>query len=547
MNKNFVWLYKHSSSSHRMIALNTLINTLTSLASVYFAVVMKRLIDMAVAGNNDGMIRNGAELVLLTVFIYASTVAASLLTEKTSVRVMGDVRQYLMKALMNKEYSDLTKKHSGEWMNLFFSDVKVISDGTASILPGIAGMISRLLFAFVLLLVMAKTIAAVYLISGAAVLGGIALFRGSLQRLHKDVQSKEDHLHALFQEVIENLLIVKVFRANEYFSEKTAEVQNDYSQARIKRQRLRLSAVNGFYFIFRMGYLSALLYGGYQLFQGRITYGTLTAVLHTVNQLQRPVFSLSGILPRIYEVLGSTDRIREIERNCEQRCMDTAHHFYGLKAKGMKFSYDRDPVLENADFEIQRNDTVALTGISGIGKSTLFLLILGLYQASEGDLEINSEKGWQKPDVRTRSLFTYVPQGNALFTGSIQENVVFNRLYDAEKFKKALITADAYEFVESLPEKEKTRLGERGTGLSEGQIQRLAIARAVYADTPVMLLDESTSALDELTEARVLNNLKGLADKTILIVTHRPAALKICNKFLLFENKQIIEKNTTLF
>ena len=241
-------------------------------------------------------------------------------------------------------------------------------------------------------------------------------------------------------------------------------------------------------------------------------------------------------MTRIFEVIASMERLMESDQFKDDGSHNEVSQFNTISFNDVSFQYDRNLVLDHVSFEINRSDTVALTGISGGGKSTIFLLMMGIYQPDEGQILFDGN------DVRKtsyRNLFAYVPQGNALFSGTIEENIVFNQKSDAEKLKQAMRIADAESFINELPEGVNTVLKENGGGLSEGQIQRIAIARAVYNDAPVLLLDESTSALDEMTEARVLDNIRQLKNKTVLIVTHRKAALNICIRHLELEDGRV--------
>jgi len=535
------WLYRHTGRSHARILLTSVLNIFTSLCTVFFSLVMKDLIDCAVSGSYSEIGKYSAFIILLTVFQYISFVISQYMQEKTAVTCMSELRQFLISALLKKDYGKVQEKHSGQWVNLLFSDIKIVSDGVSSIIPGISGMLSRLAFAFITLAVLEPFLAVIYLIGGGGILLGVGFFRKKLKSLHRSVQEKEDKVHSLVQESIENILIIKVFRAEKYFEERTNRAQNDYSAARIRRKKYRLISVNMFSFAFRMGYVAALVYGVYKLAGGSISYGTLTAVLHIVGQMRVPIYNLSGILPRIYEMTGSAERIMAIDTAGEELPESFINEFYQLTVEHVSFSYDREEVIKDISLEIDRNDIVALTGTSGGGKSTFFLLLLGIYHPGSGMIQIRTDHGLFEPSVQTRHLFAYVPQGNSLFSGTIRENVVFNHEYDAGKLENALKTADAFDFVKELPAREDTLIGEKGTGLSEGQVQRISIARAVYSNAPVLLLDESTSALDEQTEARVLDNIRNMKNKTVLIVTHRPAALKICTKHLHIDNHWISE------
>lgn len=253
---------------------------------------------------------------------------------------------------------------------------------------------------------------------------------------------------------------------------------------------------------------------------------------------------------------ASAERLMSVE-NFENDCPDGVienaeirqfynNDFTGIAFKNADFTYKKSDdivVLKNVDLQIEKGDFVALTGHSGCGKSTLFKLLMCLYKLDNGQiflLKNNAEK--EILTSRYRRLFAYVPQGNGLMSGTIREVISFgdsSEMQNEADIQKALEIACADEFVQELENGIDTALGERGAGLSEGQMQRIAIARAIFSDNPILLLDESTSALDEHTEKKLLENLKQMTDKTVLIVTHRPAALKICNKVIIMTENGI--------
>ena len=282
-----------------------------------------------------------------------------------------------------------------------------------------------------------------------------------------------------------------------------------------------------------------------------------------IGQLQSPFANLTGFFPQYYGMLASAERIREIEEYpVDQICgakktAEQIQEFYRKKLKSLvlkdaKFSYissesdqkdTRPVVLEHINLEIQRGVYVALTGPSGCGKSTLLKVLMCLYHLDQGEYQLKVETETQPMTSKWRSLFAYVPQGNALMSGTIREVVTFGMQTDKseERIWHAIQIAEARDFVMKLPQGLDTFLGERGAGLSEGQMQRIAIARAIYANRPVLVLDESTSALDEETEKKVLSNLREMTEKTVLIVTHRKAALEICDMELRFSEGSIRE------
>jgi ATP-binding cassette subfamily B protein len=297
-----------------------------------------------------------------------------------------------------------------------------------------------------------------------------------------------------------------------------------------------------------------------------MSYGTFVAVLQLVGQIQSPFANLTGYLPKYYAMLASAERLMEAEgfpaRSVEEELgEEQVKQLYEkeLRSIGFQsatFSYaahgkDKEgelelPVIDSFDFTIRKGEYVAITGPSGCGKSTLLKLVMSLYPLDGGEryLELNSGERIPLDGIFIR-LFAYTPQGNQLMSGTIREVVTFGGSRNDAGVWRALQIACAEQFVRRLPEGLDTPLGERGAGLSEGQMQRLAIARAVYSDHPILLLDEATSALDEETEKQLLHNLRAMTDKTVLIVTHRPAILKICDRQIDFSENQTAKQRVS--
>jgi ATP-binding cassette subfamily B protein len=278
-------------------------------------------------------------------------------------------------------------------------------------------------------------------------------------------------------------------------------------------------------------------------------YGTVTAILQLVNQIQSPFAALSGVMPQYYELIASTERLMEIEKvpdeeadNMEDICVaETYDKLKYINFDNISFKYDRDIILDNTSLKVNKGDFVAIMGISGIGKSTLLKLLLGVFKVENGKIELCLDDKNIPADYHTRRLFSYVPQGNFLLSGTIRENLLFiNDKASDDEIQKAIEISCSDQFINELPEGLETVIGEHGIGLSEGQLQRLAIARSLLSNSPVMLLDEATSALDEATEKRFLENLKSLQDKTCIIVSHKNAALEICNKHIQIIDKKIV-------
>ena len=313
-------------------------------------------------------------------------------------------------------------------------------------------------------------------------------------------------------------------------------------------------------------YIAGVCYCGYGILKGIMTYGTLTAVTQLIAQIQAPFANISGYLPRFYAVIASAERLMEIERfedesgdtplSLGEVCEAYEKDIAGFGLKNAEFTYfpaaeglegltkENQPlVLKDISLTIKKGEYVAFTGQSGCGKSTVLKLLMCIYRLDGGERFLIRNGSSESLTAGWHRLFAYVPQGNQLMTGTVREIVAFadrGGAKDDERIKRALELACA-DFISELEDGIDTRLGERGTGLSEGQMQRIAIARALFSGSPVLLLDESTSALDEDTEKRLLGNLRSMTDKTVVIVTHRPAALAICDRVLRFTEGGIAE------
>lgn len=267
-----------------------------------------------------------------------------------------------------------------------------------------------------------------------------------------------------------------------------------------------------------------------------------------MGQLQAPFANLSGFLPRMYSAIASAGRIIEIENLSEEKEPEkklSYKDFDRLEIKNLSFSYGENHVLNNVSFTLNKKDFLSLTGISGGGKTTLFNLIMGAYKTHKDEIIFYDTKGNSYTPTEAREIIGYVPQGNSLFSGTVFENIGFMKENPTmEEVENAAKIACAHEFIKDFPMGYDTMLGENGFGISQGQAQRIAVARAVLSGTGVLLLDEATSALDEMTQVRMLENLSKLRDKTVIIVTHRKAALAICNRHLNMENGEIYEKES---
>ena len=543
------WLLKMSKPQWFFIIIIIIADVLQSLSVAAVAVATRGFINSAaVTHDKDGMISNGIALLIIVFAVFFLRILENSLELRVEAKLTILFRTSLFSNILKKDYASISTFHSGELLNRLTSDVQYVAEGLTTILPNVSGLVTRIISVFITLFVLMPKFAIIFASIGIVCYLIARVFRSIMKTLHKAMLESDGKVRSFMQEAISNILAIKVFVKEDNVVDHSLELQENNYRIKMKRRTYTILAAAGFSLIFQAGYFGALAWGGVSLFTGALDYGTFTALLQLVSNLQSPFLSLSGVLPKYYAVLASAERLMEIE-NLDNEPLELDgmldrdklyEEMNSIKFDNISFSYGREKVLNKTSFELKKNDFVCIMGISGIGKSTLLKLLLGVYPAYDGKIYVKTDKEDITVGKSTRLLFSYVPQGNMLFSGTLRENITFaaNDATESE-IEEAVRISCISDFLSDLPEGLDTVLGEEGKGLSEGQIQRVAIARAILNKAPIILLDEATSALDEMTERAVLSNLKELKNKTLVIISHKKAALEICNVNVKIENKKI--------
>ena len=530
------WLFRHTRGQRGALAVIIVGNALFAAAGTAFALFCRGVIDSAVSGDKAGILRYALLLAGVVLLQLILRLVCNSLSERVTARCEMDMRSGILSKLLSAESGAVGGYHSGELLNRMFSDAGICAAAISDLVPSAVNLVTQLVCAAVLMIVLEPWFALLFTAAGAVLFGVTRLMRGRLKGLHKQVQAREGAVRSFLQEALESLPVIKVFGAGSRVERRNSDNQQAHYDIRMKRRTFGILASAGFGLVFQAGYVLALVWGAFGIFSGSMTYGTLTAVLQLVNQIQSPFAGLSSLFPQYYAAAASAERIMELESLPQEKPAEKTLSYSGfreLRVSGLNFSYGRNDVITRADFTLEKGSVTALTGISGGGKSTLFMLLLGVYQPQGGKIEFIGADDAYAPGQSVRNMLAYVPQGNCLFSGTIRENISFlSESPDDDRIMRAAQAACAAEFIRALPEGLNTRIGEGGAGLSEGQAQRIAVARALYSGAGFLLLDEATSALDEQTESRLLENIAAMDEKTVLIVTHRPAALKICGQKL---------------
>lgn len=543
------WIYFNTNTYLWVVVLLAIISGAIALSFILLALVSSQLLDIATGVKVGSVLR---ECLLLAGLILLQAVL-NIISSNISVRVSGkmemSMKQRLFSLLLKKKYLQITKIHSGEILNRFTSDIQIVVNGVVSIIPQVISLSTKLIAGLFVLARINLLFTAVISGLGLIMYFSSRLYSKTFKYLHKEVQQSDGKTRSFIQECVENIIVIKSFVNECWIKQKLDDYQVINYKAKVKRNGISNIANTSSYVMVTSGYFLTLAWGAVQISKGGMTFGTLTAFLQIIEQIKAPFRNMSGLVPQYYSMIASAERLMEIEGLQDETVRESGFDVRDLHKRlrrivfeDIYFAYEKDLVFEEANLIVYKRDIIAVAGESGAGKSTLIKLILGLVNPDRGRIYLDMAEEQIVIDAGTRALFAYVPQGNMILSGTLRENICFcNPDVDEGRLIEVAKMACIYDFIQRLPQSFDTIIGERGLGLSEGQVQRLAIARAILSDAPILLLDECTSALDEKTEWEVLENIKAQTRKTVICISHRPAAIKNCDRVIHIENRRIVE------
>jgi ATP-binding cassette subfamily B protein len=530
------WLCGAIDGEKKGLLLLFFLNLLQGLIFPGVAFLMKMMIDGALGGKRGQLILYSVMLMALILVQVVLNAAANWIGVRSSTGIKKRIRLQTFDSVLKSEYLSMSKYHSGEIINRILWDTNQICETLVYTLPGTVLKGTQLLMMVLFLFLLDHWLALAGVLYGVMAMAILYFSRRKFRRFYGETRKEEGKLFGYFQEAIANILLIKGAGLYDTMTEKAVASEGILDE-KIKIQSRYAITVRLFIeLLLRIGFVFLVIWCAFAVVNGRIGPGSLTALALMSVQVQSQFLGVSQSVTYLISMLTSADRLRELTGldkepdSVLQEAMTNSAAIYDamddIVLKDICYAYDDRPVLDKASLRIQKGEFVAVSGVSGIGKSTFLRLLLGVISPASGKVSF----GEVEASAATRTLFAYVPQDSALLSGTIRENVtLFCKDAEEKEILAALHCSCAHEFLAALPDGIDTVIGEQGKGLSAGQVQRLAIARALLSQAPILMLDEVTSALDGETESRVLRNLKALKGKTIVAITHREAALMLAS------------------
>ena len=546
------WIFGYSKKYKGAIIFYTLLGIFSTSMGLVSSVASKYLIDIITGYKTDKLWTLIIIMVGSAVFSLAFSSIISRISTKLSIYINNDIQADIFDKIMDADWLEINKYSNGDVLNRFNADVNTVSGNAISWLPSIVIAIYRFIATFVV--IMHYDLVMAFLAFGTAPFTLLmSRFMIKRQREHnKKVREMSSKLMTFEVEAFYNMDTIKSFGVTPYYGKKMRWWQNKFKDVSLDYNMFSIKTNIFMSVIGMVVQYAAFGYCLFRLWTHDITYGTMTLFLQQRSNLASAFSNIISIIPAFLNSSVSAHRIRELVQLPKEVHIPKSSEMdqysgdgFTVKMKDVDFAYvENNRVITNSDFEANPGEIIALVGPSGEGKTTMIRLILGLIRPENGDVVLRASDGTEvSMNADTRHLFAYVPQGNTILSGTIAENMrIVKEEATDEEIIEALKTACAWEFVEILPDGIDSNIGEKGRGFSEGQAQRIAIARAILRDAPVLLLDEATSALDVTTERQVLKNIiKEHPNKTCIVTTHRPSVLNMCKRVYRVMETQVRE------
>ena len=528
MKKNYKFLMSSVLRPYRgRIVMLCVFTLLLSVLQVSIALLSRFVIDAAI-GVGSRLVFWGVILLAANLAFVAVQMLLSWYTASSADRLCARMRKDILRTAVYSRNEKVLDHHSGELLSRGLDDVYTLCDGAVGILPSFVGQVTRLIASVVAVVLIAPKVALVMIFGSITVALVTAAIRPFIKKRQRAVRESDEQLVSAMQEDLQQLELIQSIDAQEQTLKRFNVFQHNNLYMRFKRRLWAIGSSSVINLASSISGAALLLWGASRIMAGALSYGSLTAMIQLLGLFRSPAVGLSGVWAKLATVEVSCERLEDLIKpmpTVQKQKLDG--HIQQIVLENVTFAYpgDEAPVLEDFSCTLPLGDWSCLTGMSGRGKTTVFKLILGLYAPQKGRIYIQTSNGTLNCTDATRHLFAYVPQDYALFSGTVLENFQLIDPDVTEEDLRRIFQVAKADFVWELTDGLQTQVKENNAGLSKGQLQRLAIARAVLMDRPVFLLDECTSALDAGTEEAVLKGLKSLGKKAIL-VTHRPEVVQ---------------------
>ena len=547
------WIFSFSKKYRWIVVFYALVGILNSTMSIGTSYVGRIMINIIVGQQQEKLWILIIAMVGMVILSLVFSSVSSYINARISIYVNNDMQASIFERIMDARWKELSSYPSGDLLNRFNGDVGTIASNAISWIPNLLVNIYTFIVTLIVLWKMDFGMALIAFISAPFLLGLSRFIMRRMKEYRKRVLELNSQMMSFEVETFYNFEMIKSFGIFGYYSRKLKDWQQKYKKFNLDYNKFQIKSNILLTLVSTIVSFAAFGYCLYRLWTGQIMYGDMTFFLQQRTALSSRFNSLVGTIPGMINSAVSAHRVRELmDLPREEHDPDRVTYMEERTGKGIKvhvndvtFGYDeRANVYEHSNLQVASGEMVALMAESGGGKTTLIRLLLGMLEPDNGKVTLQSGSGEEFPvNSDLRKFFAYVPQGNTMFSGTIAENMrMVNEEATDEDVINALKTACAWDFIEHLPEGINSKLGERGRGLSEGQAQRISIARALLRNAPILLLDEATSALDRETEEQVLHNIMSShPDRLIILSTHRPAALRLCNRIYKISGGKISE------
>ncbi len=532
----FKWLWRAWRGNQLQAILNAAIGLLSVVVSLAQVWAVQRAIDVA-SGHAEGSIYWSVGVMAMLILCgYALRICSIWVRNILGIKAQNRMQQRMLDRILRSEWTGKESHHSGDVLNRLEQDVGTVVSFLTETIPNTISVVAMFVGAFLYLFSMDKVLA--FVIVGIIPVFVLLsrLYVGQMRRLTRQVRDSDSKVQSVLQETIQHRMLIKTLESDSVMVDRLESTQSELRHRVVRRTAFSVVSNLILNVGFSIGYLIAFLWAALRMSDQTLSFGGMTAFLQLVNRIQGPARDLTKLAPAFVSVFTAAERLMELEENPLEEQGDpipiTAP--CGVRLDHISYAYDDGDsnVIEQLDFDFYPGSCTAVLGETGAGKTTLIRLILALLHPNEGKVILYNQQEQKELSPLMRCNFVYVPQGNTLMSGTIRDNLRLGKLNATEEEIKAALEMSCASFVMELPDGLDTVCTEAGGGLSEGQAQRISIARALLRNRPIMLFDEATSALDPETERQLLHNILSNHDKTVIFITHRPAVVDYCDQTL---------------